>query len=41
VKDTRFDVNKDIYGNRLIDEDEINVFKAFEDPKMTIDAAGA
>jgi len=35
IKDTRFDMNKDVYRNLLIDVDEIKVMKAFEDPEPT------
>jgi len=41
VKDICFDVNKDVYSNRLIDEDEIEVLKASEDPKPTTIVVGA
>jgi len=36
MKDVHFNVNKDVYGNHLIDEDEIKILKVVEGPKPTI-----
>jgi len=36
IQDTRFDVNKDIYYNRLFDEDGIKASNTAKDSKATI-----